>query len=801
MKIKLLIALVWTISTISAVAQEKHTTSVSGVIYDLYNKPLSNTPIGITGTNIATFSDEDGKYSLSVSHREFTLTVSSIEYEFEAVKVKLNKNESKIIDFFPVKSKTNLDEVVVTGKTSTQQIKEGAFAVSAIDLSKYANSSADINQVLRQTTGVTIREEGGMGSDFAFMINGLDAKVFIDGVPMDNFGSSMTLNNIPVNLVERVEVYKGVVPAYLGSDALGGAVNIITKRKNKKFIDVSYGYGSFNTHQASLVGSITDPKSGMTVKMNGFYNYSDNDYDMYTNDKYNVKIEKSVVIDANSSRFVPMKKARRFHDMYHSTMGQLELGFEDKKWADRLLFGLTYSANKKQNQLGAIVSAVKGGAWSESNFVMPTLSYRKNDLLVKRLFADVYVSYSHNNANIRDTATYNYDWEGKWIREKEYTATKVHTNQIDNSFIGRLNLNYDLNDEKTHSINLNYNYNTITKHSYDKLVSPDEELDLPSKLQRHIAGLTLQSQWFKNKLISNIAFKFYGMDTSKTVDERENNNTGTPSVIKKYDKLFKFYSGSLALRYRFTEDMGLKLSMEKAYKLPSMDNLFGDGMNLLSNWDLKPEQSKNLNVGGYWNTFINKDHYLNFDASYFLRKATDYIYSKTVGTHSKYFNRAGVTLSGFEVEGKYSYKDLVQLSINGSYDKAIDNKKYNDENSTVPSVTYKKQLANRPWIYGNADLTLSKRDLLGKNTRIQVSWLYQYVHWYYLTWENLGLKSTKEYIPSQNVHSAILTYSWGGDKYNFSLEARNLNNELSYDNFRLQKPGRAFYAKFRISIM
>lgn len=785
--------------------QNTHVQTISGTVYDAENNPLSYVSVYIPGTTTGITTDEKGKYNLSVPKGEFTLKISSIEYEFKDVKITMNRGESKTIDFTPLKSKTNLSEVTVTGKSTGREIREKEFSVNVIDLGKYANTTTDINQVLRKSPGVTIRESGGVGSDFSFKINGLDAKIFIDGVPMDNFGSSMTLNNIPVNLIERVEVYKGVVPAYLGTDVLGGAVNIITKSKNRKFLDVSYGYGSFNTHQASVVGSFTEPKSGLTVKMNGFYNYSDNDYDMYTNEKNNVLIEKVVPVDDKSSRYVTIEKAKRFHDMYHSAMGQIELGFENKKWTDRFLLGVTYSGNKKQNQLGATVNTVKGGQWSDSRFFMPTLSYRKNDLFVKRLFADIFASYSNNTVNVRDTATYNYDWSGNWIPSRSFTLDSTHNKYIYRNFTARANLNYDLNEKKTHSLNLNYNFNTITQHAYDKQNNPGNKIDLPSRLGRHIVGLALQSQFFKKKLISSLAFKFYGMDASKTVDERENNNTGTPSKIKKHDKFFKYYSGSMALRYRFTEDLGLKFSAEKAYNLPSMTGLFGDGQNTLSNWDLKPEQSNNLNIGGYWNMFINKDHYLNLDASYFLRKTENYITTKTVTVSSKdyyqYYNQPGVKLYGFEADIKYGYKDIVQLSFNGSYDKAIDNKKFTDENNSQVSITYNQQLANRPWLYGNAELTLSQRDLLGKNTRVQVSWSYQYIHWYYLSWENLGSFSSKDYIPAQNIHSAVATYSWNNDKYNFSLEARNLTNELCYDNFRLQKPGRAFYAKFRISIM
>ena len=48
---------------------------------------------------------------------------------------------------------------------------------------------------------------------------------------MDYFGSSYSINNFPVSLVDRIDVYKGVVPVELGSDALGGAINLVTSQQ------------------------------------------------------------------------------------------------------------------------------------------------------------------------------------------------------------------------------------------------------------------------------------------------------------------------------------------------------------------------------------------------------------------------------------------------------------------------------------------------------------------------------------------------------------------------------------------
>ena len=64
-------------------------------------------------------------------------------------------------------------------------------------------------------------------------------------------GSAMALNNIPVNLADRLEVYKGVVPVQLGADAMGGAVNVVTNQKANNYLDLSHSYGSFNTNRSA----------------------------------------------------------------------------------------------------------------------------------------------------------------------------------------------------------------------------------------------------------------------------------------------------------------------------------------------------------------------------------------------------------------------------------------------------------------------------------------------------------------------------------------------------------------------
>ena len=155
-----------------------------------------------------------------------------------------------------------------------------ALSVNAIDVHSMIGSLSNLNSIVDRTAGVKIREEGGVGSDFDLSINGMSGnavRYFLDGVPLDTKGSEVTLANLPVNLIDHIEIYKGVVPTWLSSDALGGAINIVTNRKRTNYLDASYGMGSYHTHRGDLNAQYV-LKNGLTIRPTLGINYSKNDY-------------------------------------------------------------------------------------------------------------------------------------------------------------------------------------------------------------------------------------------------------------------------------------------------------------------------------------------------------------------------------------------------------------------------------------------------------------------------------------------------------------------------------------------
>ncbi|MGB3103410.1 TonB-dependent receptor [Sphingobacterium siyangense] len=757
---------------------------ISGKVSNRNGQAVEGASLLVKSTQIGTVSATDGSFQLKLpSFKQYVIQVSAIGYLSQEKEIVLKPSDTSKVDIMLERDARALKVVDVTGMTEKTKLVQGGFNVNAIETKSLANTTSDLNQILSRSTGVRVRESGGLGSDFNFSINGLSGKqvkFFIDGIPMENFGNSMSLNNIPVNLAERIEVYKGVVPVELGADALGGAVNIVTNQTVEKYLDASYSYGSFNTHRAALSGRYTDVKTGFTINAGGFYNYSDNNYLMR---------DVTVRLASGGNE---VKDAKRFHDAFRSTMGQVEMGFRNKAWADILLVGALYSSGYKERQTGAQQDIVFGQVHSRGNFFMPSLKYKKKDLFLNGLDVSVFASYAKDRTTSVDTSAAKYNWDGDIISTDKNFAEQgafslfKYTNKF---FVIRTNAAYALNTDN--SIDLNYSLTAGRRtgiNTYQGAGQENNPLDIPNKLDKGVLGLSWQNRLFGERLTTSVFAKQYHIHSYIRSAVYYN---GSGYVKEEADQSKDYYGYGIATRFKLTDGAGIKASFEHAYRLPDVEELFGDGVTVLANPQLKPEESDNYNLGIYYGIKIG-EHHLSAEASGFYRGAKDFINAVPGGIYSSFINIGKVNITGFDGELKYSYQDWLNFTVNGSYMNAL--------NADKSSTVFEDRIPNQPWLFGNADLGLGKNDLFGKDTRLQFNWFTQYTHWFYLNWPSRGFTEGKSRIPTQTIHNATLTYSFQQGRYNLSLESRNIFNETAYDSFRLQKPGRSFLVKLRYFI-
>jgi outer membrane receptor protein involved in Fe transport len=767
--------------------------SVLGTVKGTNGEGLPGVSVQIKNSTLGEHTDTDGKFILKgVKDGTCKIVFSAVGFKTQQHPAVVKNGRNVELNVTLEENSENLNEVQVVGKTEARQLKEGAYNVNAIDTRAFANTSSDINQILNRMSGVRIQESGGLGSDFRFSLNGLSGnhiKFFIDGIPMESFGGGLSLNNIPVNLAERIEVYKGVVPAYLGSDALGGAVNIVTKGKgggNK--LDASYSIGSFNTHRVALAGTYTAPKSGITVNVSSYYNFSDNNYYMRNNPKANVKLQ--VIEDG---KFVVKDKLRRFHDGFESYMGQVEVGISNKKWADVFVLGLTHTNTFNERQTGATQDKVIGEMTNKSHNTVPSLRYRKDDLIIKGLALRAFANFSNDKSVITDTSSRTwYQWNGIPDRVNqtsgELSVNKSITHLTGGNALAQLNLNYQL--AKNHMLNLNYNFNSSFRESYNEIDPYNHSYDRSNRLNKKILGFTYQQEFWDARLTNSFFVKHFGF-AGKVL--------AADSSTSRQNSSFWGYGG--ASRYKFTENIGLKASYEYALRLPGLIELYGNAEEVLGNPNLKPENSNNYNLGVFYTARFN-NHSITAEASGFYRNAKNYIYSmpavnsSTGGDFSIFYNAGGIKINGFEADLRYEYYKLLSFSVNLSYQNAVDRERY-VQGTNREKITYLSRIPNQPWLYGSTDFNIGKSDILGKGTRLQLNWYTQFINSYSLSWSKLGNKSTKDYIPQQLIQNVALTYSLKSGRYNITIESRNLTDQIAYDNFKLQKPGRSFFLKLR----
>ena len=614
---------------------------------------------------------------------------------------------------------------------------------------------------------------------------GKHIKIFIDGVPQEGVGSSFGLNNIPVNYAERIEVYKGVVPVGFGTDAIGGVINIITKKnRNKWFLDASYSYGSFNTHK-SYVNFGQTFRSGLTYEINVFQNYSDNNYYVDTP----VKDFTTGAINKKKIEHV-----KRFHDTYHNEAVIGKIGFVDKKWADRLMFGFTYSHMYKDIQTGVRQEVVFGGKYWKGYSIMPSLDYRKRDFFVRGLDVVLTANYNKNMTNNVDTSSYEYNWRGEMrpLRmpgEQSYQNTRSDNN----NWNGTLTANYRIG--KAHTFTFNHVINAFRRSNQSLLNEDSEANAIPKETRKNISGLSYRLMPTEHWNLS-VFGKYYNQFIAGPVAT----SSAQDDYIRTTNSVSTMGYGA-AGTYFILKSLQAKLSYEKAYRLPTNEEMFGDEDLETGDISLRPENSDNVNLNLSYNEIFGK-HSVYVEGGLIYRNTKDYI-QRNISDLSggkygaTYVNHGRVETKGYNISVRYGFANWVSVGGNFTQMNVRDNVKTVTSGTNQESLTYGARMPNLPYQFANSDVTFYWRNLWKKGNTLSVTYDNLYMHSFPLYSEAVGSES-EFVVPTQFSHNLTLSYGIQNGRYNISFECRNLTNEKLYDNFSLQKAGRAFYGKVRV---
>lgn len=777
------------------------TGTISGKVSYSHNELAFGATISIKGTQKYAVVDDNGRFEIKgVPYGEYTLETSSMEAQTKTTKVHLNKPTLEVHISLQRNDARSLKEVVLQKKSVKKEIQEKGFSVNVIDTQEAAKRNIQTNELLGQSVGVRIRQNGGLGSNVTYNLNGMTGnaiRIFIDGIPISTYGSSFNLNSIPPALIERIEVYKGVVPAHLADDALGGAINVILKKGAKNTLAASISYGSFNTFQTNFNTTYRD-KSGFTLKGSGFYNYSDNDYEIWGKFAYNI-------LPNGQKVFI---KAKRFEDAYRSFGGRIEAGFTNVNWADSFLIGFNASDDYKEIQHGQSMAKPYKGRFTESDAQVFSLNYAKKDFIVKGLEVTVNSVFSQRAEVVNDTVKWNYTWfnekalglRGEPILTpngaQQGAPTILHLNN--KIFSTRAGLNYTLNEN--HRFVFSTMLYSFDRDDYDEKKSQlERDFQQKRDLQKNILSLAYELEAFNSRLRTNLFGKRYNQKTEQITPVLSNGGTTITENIENNNTTF--YGYGLATSYFITPKLMFSLSAEKAIRLPNETEIFGNpGENQSSNSSLKPEQSNNLNVGLRFGPYIINDHKFSFNGSGFWRNTRD----KIARQFSVRLNEAlqvapSVNLGkaqslGYEASLEYSHKNRLFISMNMSQFNSRSKDQYDKNGNQLD--TYNKQFPNEPFFTVNGNLQYNFKDVLQKNSQLSLFYNFGYVGAFYTNW----LNHEDDRTPNQFPHDLGLSYTFPSRRFIASFDAKNITNEQVYDNFAVQKPGRAFFLKINYTL-
>ncbi|MDR1527003.1 MAG: TonB-dependent receptor [Dysgonamonadaceae bacterium] len=696
-----------------------------------------------------------------------------------------------------------LDEVFIFGKSEKEKIETKGFAVNVIEIKKASLQSIQTNELLDRTAGVRVRQNGGLGAATNYNLNGMSGnsvRIFVDGIPVSTYGASFSLNSIPPALIERIEIYKGVIPAHLSDDALGGAINVILKKDMQNTLAASVLYGSFNTQQANFNGSFRDKKTGFTVNASGFYNYSDNDYKVWG------KFVRNILPNGRYDYV----RAKRFNDAYRSTGGRVRVGFTGVKWADR--FSIEYNGSDAYNEIqhGAYMSIPYKGRHTDAQAHVFSLNYKKTNIVVNGLEFTLSGMHSRRKEVVTDTVKWNYNWLGEMslgldgnpiLRPTGAQQGAPTLNHIDrNVTTVRAGLNYDIH--RNHRIALNHIFYNIDRTQQDFMRSKVERDFIGTRdLQKNITSLAYEMKAFKDKLTATLFGKYYQQEIGKmdpVLKVVEGQNVRVEETLNSRKDATGY---GLAISYSVLPRLLLLASAERAVRMPSEGEVFGSpGENIVENTGLRAEISDNLNVGLKAGPFPVGKHKFDAAASVFIRDTKDKIVQRinprlNDAVQTDPFENLGKTKSkGFEFELNYTYAQDLNVVLNMSLFNSVFNMRY-DPNGREYDY-YNKQLPNEPFFTMNGMVKYALHNLVQKQSTLNLYYDCGFVESFYTTW--LAVDDFK--VPRQFIQNIGLSYLFPNKKFVVSVDVKNIFDRQAYDNFAVQKPGRAFYLKLNYTI-
>jgi len=616
---------------------------IFGYVFDKQtNSPLVGANIILDESGGGTSTDEFGFYQFeNILSGKYSITVSYVGYKVERKQnITVKKDNSERIDFYLTPKADILDEVIVASKQD-EGVKTYLYTNEEIAKSNFKN----IGELINNTPGVEIQSSGGVGGSKKISIRGSETNqvlVLVDGISINNqFGGSADLSTIPTNIIERVEIYEGGNSAKFGSGAIGGVINIVTKKNFSDEYKINLSTGSFGMY--NIEPSISGEFKNLNFYLSYNHLYSKGDY-RYTNTNTSGRKEKKTRQNSNIKR--------------NNFYGRLNYNF------DNYMLSINAQRQKSERGLPGNINALTPFARAISNNAIYGIHISAS---YSKVVTELEVGYYKNETENINQYSDNVPFEFQKIPRYHYSYTTD---------------TYSMNF-KTHYNPVDW-YNLTVGYSRTQLDYSDQNIMFPRK-GKTIAKDLSTGLYLYQKFSTDYLNKKINVSVTPIL-RYDNFNMNSNNADRKEEQ----FSPSLSAFASVWKNnrIFIKGSISKSFRVPTFSDLFYQDVRIEGKPDLLPEKSLNKEIG--FGFEFNKRWELKGEFSYFNNKIDDMIIWKlgSFEIFRPFNNDAEITGESYYFKIT-SPKKFISVAVGYTHLNPLD--KNNNETTYDKIIPYKPQ--------------------------------------------------------------------------------------------------------------
>ena len=636
-----------------------------------------------------------------------------------------------------------MKEVVVTAERLPFALSERSpVSLRVIRAEEFEHKITSVPELLSEAAGVQIKSSGGLGSYSTVSIRGSSSEqvnVYLDGVLLNSaLGGGVNVGNIPLSHVERVEVYKGATPVGLGGDAIGGAINIVTRSPERLHFGVGASCGTFGTAKANWMLSEQKGKLGVLLAMD--YVRSDNNFRF---------------LDDNGTRYNQDDDTwtyRRNNDFQgFNALGKIEYAL--RPHATLILNNNFYRSDKGIPGIGSFQS--------KSARLRTLRNLTEGSFILEQVFGRM-------TCRLKGLSTY-YASDYRDL-EAEVGLGRQDNHNVTKTFGGEL-----------HVQTLLWNHQILSgvfRAGAERFKPSDRFHNTPlldNKRASYSAALEDEILLLGDRLSIVPSVQWDVLFSEFLGDYTHGHWIEGPARKQRH----AMFSRRVGVRLQAASWLIFKANAAKSYRAPSFYELFGDKGSVIGNTKLKPEEGFNRDVGcrvsgkrGYTEAFVEVSYYDNR-----LKDAIQFIqHSQKV---SKPENIGRARIRGVECAAGVNL--LRHLKIEGN-------------------VT-RQDARNKTELYGGIylDKWFPNKPRYESSGRIEVfdeGWgkLFYEIS---ATGKNYHDLYNKFPVPKRVLHNVGITLFGARSGFHITVEGKNLTDNQVADLWGYPLPGRAYYAGVR----